>query len=78
MGATADFVTYRNQAITSAGVKFGVQQAAFMNLYHAQRVMPRPYLEKTDLQFQAKTSANTYAVSVAVEGYLIANNGQAI
>ena len=77
-GATADFVTYRNQAITSAGVKFGVQQAAFMNLYHAQRVMPRPYLEKTDLQFQAKTSANTYAVSVAVEGYLIANNGQAI
>jgi hypothetical protein len=35
--------------------------------------MPRPFPEKTDIQLQAKTSANTYAVSIAAEGYLVKN-----
>lgn len=73
-GSSADWVQYRNVATTSAGVTTLSQQAPFTNTYHAQRVMPRAFAEKTDIQLQAKTSANTYAVSIAGEGYLISNN----
>jgi len=72
-GASADWVQYRNVATSSAGVTTLSQQAPFTNTYHAQRVMPRPFQEKTDIQLQAKTSANTYAVSIAAEGYLVKN-----
>lgn len=73
-GSSADWIQYRNVATTSAGVTTLSQQAPFTNTYHAQRVMPRAFAEKTDIQLQAKTSANTYAVSIAGEGYLISNN----
>ena len=76
-GSSADWVQYRNVATTASGVTTLSQQAPFTNTYHAQRIMPRPFTEKTDIQLQAKTSANTYAVSIAAEGYLIQNNGQA-
>ena len=72
-GSTADYVQYRNYSTTSANVSSATQQAPFVNTYHAQRVMPRPFTEKTDIQLQAKTSANTYAVSIAAEGFLVAN-----
>lgn len=72
-GSSADWVQYRNVATSSTGVVTLSQQAPFTNTYHAQRVMPRPFAEKTDIQLQAKTSANTYAVSIAAEGYLIKN-----
>lgn len=76
-GSSADWVQYRNVSTTSSGVTALTQQAPFTNTYHAQRVMPRPFAEKTDIQLQAKTSANTYAVSIAAEGYLIKNDLQA-
>ena len=76
-GFTADWVQYRNVSTTSSGVTSLTQQAPFTNTYHAQRVMPRPFAEKTDIQLQAKTSANTHAVSIAAEGYLIKNDLQA-
>ena len=72
-GSSADFISYRNYSITSSGVVNTTQQAPFTNTYHAQRVMPRPFTEKTDIQLQARTSANTYVVSIAAEGYLIKN-----
>jgi len=74
-GSSADWVQYRNVQTSSTGVVTLTQQAPFTNTYHAQRVMPRPFTEKTDIQLQAKTSANTYAVSIAAEGYLIKNDG---
>jgi hypothetical protein len=74
-GSSADWVQYRNQQISPAGVTTYTQQAPFTNTYHAQRVMPRGFAEKTDIQLQAKTSANSYAVSIAAEGYLIKNDG---
>jgi hypothetical protein len=73
-GSSADWIQYRNQQTSSTGVTSYTQQAPFTNTYHAQRVMPRPFAEKTDIQLQAKTSANTYAVSIAAEGFLIANS----
>ena len=75
-GSSADWVQYRNVQTSSTGVVTLTQQAPFTNWYHAQRVMPRPFTEKTDIQLQARTSANTYAVSIAAEGYLVKNDGQ--
>lgn len=72
-GSSADWVQYRNVQTSPTGVVSLSQQAPFTNTYHAQRVMPRAFAEKTDLQLQAKTSANTYAVSIACEGYLVKN-----
>ncbi len=72
-GSSADWIQYRNVSTNAAGVTSLTQQAPFTNTYHAQRVMPRPFAEKTDIQLQAKTSANTYAVSIAAEGYLVKN-----
>jgi hypothetical protein len=67
---------YRNVQTSSTGVTIISQQAPFYDLYHAQRVMPRPITEKTDIQLQVRTSSstNTYNVAVGVEGYLIKNN----
>lgn len=73
-GFTADYIQYRNQQITPAGVITYTQQAPFTNSYEARRVMPRPFAAKTDIQLQAKTSANTHVVSIAAEGYLIPEN----
>jgi hypothetical protein len=72
-GSNADYVVYRNYSTTSSNVSSATQQAPFTNTYHAQRVMPRPFTEKTDIQLQAKASANTAFVSIAAEGYLVAN-----
>jgi len=74
-GFTADFLTYRNvSTLNPSGVRSITQQAPFTNSYEAQRVMPRPFVEKTDIQLQCRTSANTAAVSISAEGVLIANS----
>lgn len=75
-GNNANYVTYRNQSISPTGVVSYTQQSPFTQFYHAQRVMPRPFTEKTDIQLQCATSAGTAAVSFAVEGYLIKNDSQ--
>ena len=76
-GSSADWVQYRNVQTSPSGVITLTQQAPFVNNYNAQRVMPRPFPEKTDIQLQAKTSANTYAVSIAAEGYLVKDSADA-
>jgi hypothetical protein len=76
-GNSADYITYSNTTYSSTGVVQYTQQAPFVGNYHAQRVMPRPFLQKTDIVLRFKASANTYAVAVAAEGYLIKNDSQA-
>jgi hypothetical protein len=76
-GSSADFITYSNTTYASNGVIQYTQQAPFVGNYHAQRVMPRPFLEKTDVVLRFKSSANTYVVAVAAEGFLIKNDGTA-
>ena len=75
-GYSADFISYRNLSTTSNGVSSLSQQAPFTNTYHAQRVMPRPFTEKTDIQLQIKGSAvgTTQFINISAEGYLIANS----
>ncbi len=77
-GNNANYVNYRNLSISSTGVQTITQQAPFTQLYHTQRVMPRPFLEKTDIQIQCSTSTGTAATNIALEGYLIQNDGQAL
>ena len=68
-----DFVTYQNKTTSSAGVVQVTQQAPFAIGYHAQRVMPRPFTEKTDIQLQAKVNSGKSDVGIAQEGQLIKN-----
>ena len=69
-----DYVTYQNKTISSAGVVQLTQQAPFPASYNVQRVMPRPFTEKTDIQLMAKIQSGTGAVSISQEGYLIKND----
>lgn len=69
-----DYVTYQNKTISSAGVVQVTQQAPFAMSYDALRVMPRPILEKTDIQLMCRIQSGTGAVAVAQEGYLIQIN----
>lgn len=72
-----NFATYQNKTVSPNGVVQLTQQAPFAINYHTQRVMPRPFLEKTDLQLQCRVNATTGAISISLEGFLIQNNGQA-
>ena len=69
-----DYVTYQNKTISSNGVVQLTQQAPFATTYDALRIMPRPFLEKTDIQLMCKIQTGTGAVAVAQEGYLIKND----
>lgn len=68
-----DYVTYQNKTISSAGVVLVTQQAPFAVSYEAIRIMPRPILEKTDIQLMCKVQSGTGAIGIAQEGYLIKN-----
>lgn len=68
-----DYVTYSNRTISPAGVVQLTQQAPFAISYEALRIMPRPFLEKTDIQLMAKIQSGTGAVAISQEGYLIKN-----
>ena len=68
-----NFATYQNKTISPAGVVQLTQQAPFAINYHTQRVMPRPFTEKTDMQLMCKVNSSTGAVSISQEGYLIKN-----
>lgn len=56
---------------TTTGITTVLQQAPFVNTYSTLRVAPRPYLQKTDIQWRAQMSAGTSIVSIGVEGILI-------
>lgn len=68
-----DYVTYQNKTTTASGVVQVTQQAPFASNYDALRIMPRPILEKTDIQLLCAIKTGTGAVAVAQEGYLIKN-----
>lgn len=72
-----NFATYQNKTIASNGVVQLTQQAPFAINYHTQRVMPRPFAEKTDIQLMCKVNSSTGAISISQEGWLIKNDCQA-
>lgn len=74
-GNTAgNYSYYRVYTQSNTGVVQTLLQAPFTNEYGTLRVAPRPYTQKTDIQWQiaaAPTSAS--AVGIGVEGILISN-----
>ena len=68
-----NFATYQNKTTSPAGVVQLTQQAPFAINYHTQRVMPRAFTEKTDIQLMCKVNSSTGAISISQEGYLIKN-----
>ena len=70
----ANYAFYRVYTATSTGLTSVVLQAPFTSNYATLRVAPRPYLQKTDIQWQAAGNpTGTFAVGIGVEGVLIAN-----
>lgn len=63
---------YRSETRSPTGIIQRVLTTSFVNDYKVDRIVPRPYLEKTDMQFQASSDATSF-VSIQVEGYLIKN-----
>lgn len=63
---------YRALTISPTGIVQAVLTTPFTQSYTVDRVVARPYTEKTDIQYQASSDAASY-VSIQVEGYLIKN-----
>lgn len=70
---SSSYCTYRVYTATQTGLQQIVLQAPFANNYSSIRIAPRPYLQKTDIQWQANTPSSTAAVGIGVEGILISN-----
>tara|TARA_R110000782_G_scaffold163132_4_gene254901 strand:- start:1024 stop:1746 length:723 start_codon:yes stop_codon:yes gene_type:complete len=63
---------YRSETTSPTGITRQILTTPFITRYTVDRIVPRPYLEKTDIQFQASSDATSY-VSIQVEGELIKN-----
>ena len=53
-----------------------VAETTFVNSMAITRVAPFKYSEKTDIQFQAKSSSGSNEVGIFAEGYLARNTIQ--
>jgi hypothetical protein len=73
-GGSNNHCNYRVKSISPSGVSLIVLQAPFIDRYEARRIVPFPYTEKTDIQWQASTAANTAHVGAVIEGILIKND----
>jgi len=74
-GGGNNYGTYRVSSVNNVdGSAFVVLQAPFGLRYEARRVVPFPYTEKTDIQWQVKTGTGSAPVGVVIEGILIRNN----
>jgi hypothetical protein len=63
---------YRSETRSPTGIVQHILTTPFTETYRVDRIVPRPYTEKTDIQFQASSDATSF-VSLQVEGFLIKN-----
>lgn len=69
----SQYITFRNR-VTTLTASFDVAQATFTtSQFEVQRRLPFAYGEKTNIQFQCKSSNSTNDVALAGEGILIKN-----
>ena len=64
---------YRSWTKSSAGVINIVLTFPFPTNYNSLKVVPRPYLEKTDIQWQVASKSGGSGIGGQIEGYLIQN-----
>ena len=68
------YITMRNVICTSTGRKLRVAEATFQNNQVSfDRQVPFRIAEKTDFQFEMKSSSSTNEVSIFVEAILVEN-----
>lgn len=65
---------YRSYTKSPSGVVNKILTFPFVDQYNSKKVVPRPYPEKTDIQWQAQSSSGTSKVGIQIEGYLVANS----
>jgi hypothetical protein len=63
---------YRSWTQSPTGLITVVLTFPLLDTYNSTKVVPRPYSEKTDIQWQASVSNNS-AIGGQIEGYLIQN-----
>ena len=65
--------TYRSYTVNSSGIVRAVLQTPFDVAYVSEKTIPRPYLEKTDCQWQVACTVDA-PVGMQVEGVLVKND----
>ena len=69
------YATFRAQTLSPAGTKYIVSQAPFLNTFEFAAQFPLTFTEKTDVQFQFKSSGAGLGIGTIFEGILIKNDG---
>lgn len=64
---------YRSYTTSFAGVINTVLTFPFPTEYNSVKIVPRPYAEKTDIQWQASATSGSTKIGGQIEGYLIQN-----
>jgi hypothetical protein len=72
------YATFRALLTNSSGVNNVVLTIPFLNAYNVTRPFPIPYSEKTDIQWQCKSSGSGLGIGTLVIGVLVQNDGQAL
>ena len=67
------YATFRAQTLSPAGTKYIVSQAPFLNTFEFASNFPLTFTEKTDVQFQFKSSGAGLGIGTIFEGVLIKN-----
>jgi hypothetical protein len=65
------YVLFRNQVTLSTGVVLRVAETTFLNQMQILRQLPFKYTEKTDIEFQGRSSSGGNEISVFGEGTLV-------
>lgn len=65
------YVLFRNQVTLSTGVVLRVAETTFLNQMQILRQLPFKYTEKTDIEFQGRSSSGDNQISVFGEGTLV-------
>ena len=68
---SSKYVLFRNQVTLSTGVVLRVAETTFLNQMQILRQLPFKYTEKTDIEFQGRSSSGDNQISVFGEGTLI-------
>ena len=68
------YATFRAQTLSPAGTKYVVSQAPFLNTFEFASNFPLAFQEKTDVQFQFKSSGAGLAIGTIFEGVLVQIN----
>jgi hypothetical protein len=64
---------YRSWTQSPTGLVMVVLTFPMQQQYNSVKVVPRPYPEKTDIQWQVASSTGTSKIGGQIEGYLILN-----